>query len=145
MANLRDLIAATSLPILDSKLDSNHQFFSPCDWNLMSDLKKTIGHLFYTMSSYVHHLIAIGEFKLEVQPGNAKCRSKIAIFLSCVTLKIDGRHWKTIGHLSLETSSFVHHFITICEFKTGVMFYKWLNRVLTFVTLNSDVSPWQFE
>ena len=33
--------------------------------------------------------------------------------LSCVTLKLDGRPWKTIGHLFSVTSSFVHHFITI--------------------------------
>ena len=27
---------------------------------------KTLGHLFYTMSSFVHHFKAIGEFKLEL-------------------------------------------------------------------------------
>ena len=32
---------------------------------------KTIGHLFYATSSFVHHLVAIGEFKLELQSGNA--------------------------------------------------------------------------
>ena len=37
-------------------------------------------------------------------------------FLSRVTLKFDGWPWKTIGHLSEATSSFMHHFI-ICEFK----------------------------
>ena len=29
---------------------------------------KTIGHLFYATSSFVHHFVAIGEFKLELQP-----------------------------------------------------------------------------
>ena len=33
---------------------------------------KTIGHLFYATSSFVHHFIAIGEFKLELQSGNAQ-------------------------------------------------------------------------
>ena len=34
-----------------------------------------------------------------------------------VTLKFDGWPWKTIGHLSLATSSYMYHFIMICEFK----------------------------
>ena len=33
---------------------------------------KTIGHLFYATSSFVHHFVAIGEFKLELQSGNAQ-------------------------------------------------------------------------
>ena len=41
---------------------------------------KTIGHLFYAISSFVHHLIAIGEFKMELQSGNAKFGSKSTIF-----------------------------------------------------------------
>ena len=31
---------------------------------------KTIGHLFYVASSFLHHFIAIGELKLELQSGN---------------------------------------------------------------------------
>ena len=30
-----------------------------------------MGHLFYATSSFVHHLVAIGELKLELQSGNA--------------------------------------------------------------------------
>ena len=33
---------------------------------------KTIGHLFYVASSFVHHFIAIIEFKLKLQSGNAQ-------------------------------------------------------------------------
>ena len=33
---------------------------------------KTIGHLFYATSSFVHHFVPIGEFKLELQSGNAQ-------------------------------------------------------------------------
>ena len=40
-------------------------------WNLMDDPKKTIEHLFYATLSFVQHFIAIGEFKLELQSGNA--------------------------------------------------------------------------
>ena len=43
--------------------------------------------------------------------------AKIGDFLSRVTLKIDGWHWKTMGHLSYAASSFVHHFIAIYAFK----------------------------
>ena len=173
-ANLRDLLAATSLVIL-LKLDSNHWFFSPCDlkiwwmtsknyrapllhyiklcasshtprwiqrwiqtgvtvwkcsiWVKISDflsrvtLKfdgwpwKTIGHLFYATLRIVHHFKAIGEFKLELQSWNTQFGSKLAIFLSRVTLKFYGWPWKkTIGHF-YAASSFVHHFIAIGEFK----------------------------
>ena len=41
---------------------------------------KTIGHLFYATSSFVKHFIAIGEFKLELQSGNAQSGSNSAIF-----------------------------------------------------------------
>ena len=60
-------------------------------------LWKTIGHLSYAASSFVHHFIAIGEFKLELQSGNAQFNRW---FLSRVTLKFDRWPWKTIGHLS---------------------------------------------
>ena len=33
--------------------------------------KKTKGHLFYATLSFLHHFIAIGEYKLELQSGNA--------------------------------------------------------------------------
>ena len=111
-ANLRDLIAATGLVIL-LKLDSNRRvtvrkrliwvkiddFFSRMTLKFDIWPWKTIGHLFYTTSSFVHHFIAIGEFKLELQSGNAQSGSKSTIFLSRVTLKFDGWPWKTIGHL----------------------------------------------
>ena len=61
---------------------------------------KTIGHLFYAISSLVHHFVAIGEFRLELQSGNTQSGSKSTIFFSRVTLKFDGWPWKTIGHLS---------------------------------------------
>ena len=41
---------------------------------------KTIGHLFYATSSFMHHFVAIGEFKLELQSGNAQFGSKSMIF-----------------------------------------------------------------
>ena len=41
---------------------------------------KTIGHLFYATSSFVHHFVAIGKFKLELQSGNAQFGSNSTIF-----------------------------------------------------------------
>ena len=41
---------------------------------------KTIEHLFNTTSSFVHHFVAIGEIKLELQSGNAQCGSNSTIF-----------------------------------------------------------------
>ena len=131
---------------------------------------KTIGHLSFAVSSFVQHFIAIGEFKLELQSGNAQFGSiqqflvpcdleiwrmtlknnrapllcyfklyasfrshwwieagvtvrkppiwvKIDDFFSRVTLQFDVWPWKTIGHLFYSTSSFVHHFVAIGDFK----------------------------
>ena len=41
---------------------------------------KTIGHIFYATSSFVHHFIPIGEFKLELQSGHAQSGSNSTIF-----------------------------------------------------------------
>ena len=79
--------------------------------------RKIIGHLFYTISSFVHHFKSIGELKLELQSGNAQFRSKSAIFLFRVTLKFNGWPWKIRGYLFYATLSFVHHFKAIGEFK----------------------------
>ena len=69
------------------------------------------------MLSFVHHFKAISEFKLQSQSRNTQFESKSVICLSRVTLKFDGGPWKTIGHLFYATSSFVHHFVAIVEFK----------------------------
>ena len=78
---------------------------------------KTTGHLFYATSSFGHQFVAISKLKLELESGNAQFGSKSTIFFSCVNLKFDVWHWKTIGHLFYATSSFMHHSVTIGEFK----------------------------
>ena len=131
---------------------------------------KTIGHLSFAVSSFVQHFIAISEFKLELQSGNAQLGQsrrflercdlaiwhmtlknhrapllcyfklyasfhshrwikagitvrkrpiwvKIINFFSRVTLQFDVWPWKTIQHLVYATSSFVHHFVAIGDFK----------------------------
>ena len=42
---------------------------------------KTKGHLSYAALGFVHHFIAIGEFKLELQSGNGQFGSKLANFV----------------------------------------------------------------
>ena len=79
--------------------------------------RSVIHNLFYITSSIVHHFKAIGEFKLELQSGNAQFGSKLMIFVSRVTLQFDVWPWKTIGHLFYATSSFVQHFVAIGELK----------------------------
>ena len=41
---------------------------------------KTIRHLFYATSSFMHHFVAIGDFKLELQSGNAQSGSNSTLF-----------------------------------------------------------------
>ena len=60
---------------------------------------KTIGHLSYGVSSFVHYFIATGELKLELQSRNAQYGSKSTIFFSSVNFKFDGWPWKSIGHV----------------------------------------------
>ena len=74
---------------------------------------KIIRHHFYATSSFVHHFVAIGEFKLDLQSWNAQFGSKLTIFFRRVTLQFDQWPWKTIGHLVYATSSFVHRFVAI--------------------------------
>ena len=64
------LIAATGLVIF-LKLDSNHQLFSLCDLEIWWMTPETIGYLFYAPLSFLHHFVAIGEFKLKLESGNA--------------------------------------------------------------------------
>ena len=115
-ANLRDLIAATGLVIL-LKFDPIHRFFSLCDLEIwcMTLKNNTTPLLYYIklcVSFQIHRWI-----QTKVTVRKCSIRVKIGDFLSCVTLKFDGWPCKTIGHLLYTTSSFVHHFIPIGDFK----------------------------
>ena len=165
------LIAATGLVIL-LKLDSSHQFFSLCDleiwWMILKNYRapllqniklcaasqspqwiqtgvtvrkrsirvkigeflsrvtmkfdgrlwKTIGHLFYVapsfkLASFYSHLW----IQTKVTVPKRSIWVKIGDLLSPVTLKFDGWPWKRKGYLFYATSSFVHNFVAIGEFK----------------------------
>ena len=58
----------------------NEDFFSRVTLKFDVWPWKTIGHLFYATSSFLQHFVAIGEFKLELQSGNAQSRLKLTIF-----------------------------------------------------------------
>ena len=77
-ANLRDLIAATGLLIsnwIQIVNFSAHVTVKFDGWPC-----KTIGHLFYATSSFVHLFVPIGEFKLKLQSWNAQSGSNWMIF-----------------------------------------------------------------
>ena len=76
--------------------------------------KKTIGHLFYNTTRFVHHFKAIGHFKLKLQSRNDQFGSKLLIFFVLCDLEI---WWMSLKHLFYTVSSFVHHFKAIGEFK----------------------------
>ena len=62
----------TGVSLETPNLGQNRWFFFSCV-TLQFDRWpwKTIGHLFYATSSFVYHFVVIGEFKLELQSGNA--------------------------------------------------------------------------
>ena len=91
----------------------------------------------------MHHFVAIGEFKLELQSGNAQFGSK-SIFLEPCDLEI---WWMTLKNNRaplLSTiklyASFYHHM----WIQTGARVRKRLSWVMTSVTLTFDLWPWPF-
>ena len=93
------------------------RYFIPCDLEVWwMTLEHTMSSLLYYIklcASFQSHRwsqtwVTVRKFSIQVKIGN---------FLSRVTLKFDRWHWKTIGHLSYATSSFVHHFIAVGEFE----------------------------
>ena len=115
-ANLRDLIAGTGLVIL-LKLDSNCRFFSPCDldiwWMTLQNNRAPLLCYFKLFASFCSHWW----IQTWVTVWKPLIWVKIDNCFSCVTLQFDRWPWKTIGHLFYATSSFVHHFLVIGEFK----------------------------
>ena len=69
---------------------------------------KTIGHLFYTTPSFVHHFKSIGELKLKLQSGNTQFGSKSAIFCPLWP-------WNLMDNLGKQkgTSSILHQALCI--------------------------------
>ena len=76
-ANLRDLIAATGQVISNWIQIVNFSALVTVKFDGWP--RKTIGHFFYTKSSFVHHFKSISEFKLDLQSRNTQFRSKLVI------------------------------------------------------------------
>ena len=70
--------------------------------------RKTIGHLFYAASSFVHHFKAMDKFRLELQSANTQFGSKLASFCLVWPWNLTDDLEKTIAHLLYAASSFVH-------------------------------------
>ena len=92
----------------------------------------------------MHHFVAIGEFKLELQSGNAQSGSNSRRFLEPCDLEIWRMTFKNnraslLGIIKLY-APFHHHMII----QTGVTVRKRLSGVMTSVTLTFDLWPWPF-
>ena len=74
---------------------------------------KRTKHLFYATSSFVHHFVDIGAFKLELQSGNAQFGPKLTMFFVPCNLEIWLMTLKNNRHLFYTTLSFVHRFKAI--------------------------------
>ena len=122
---------------------SKSAFFFPVTLKFDGWPWKTIGHLFYDASSFVYHFIAIGEFKLELQSGNAQLGSKPIIFLTAwpwnLTDDFEKNRSPLLSNIKLCASFHPHMWL-----ETEVTDQKWLNWVLTSVTLTFDFRPWSF-
>ena len=136
--NLRDLIAATGLVI--SNWIQIVNFSTPVTAKFDGWHRKTIGHFFYTTSSFVHHFKSIGEFKLDLQSRNAQFGSKLVICYPVWPWNLMDDIAKTIGHLFYATSSFVQHFVPIGEFKLELQSGNAQSRSNS--TIFSAVWPW---
>ena len=115
-ANLRDLIAATGLVIL-LKLDPNHWFFSPCDleiWWMTSknDKANLLYYIKLCASFQIHWWI-----QAEVTVRKRSIQVKIDDFFVLCDLDISWMTLEKIGHLFYTTSSFLHHFKAMGEFR----------------------------
>ena len=109
-------------------------FFSRVTLKFDGRPSKTIRHLFYAISSFVQHFVAIGEFKLELQSGNAKFGWKSTIFLAVCpwNLMDDLEQGKSEGFESCDRPIV----------RKGPIWVK-IGDVLYRVTLKFDGWPWK--
>ena len=77
---------------------------------------KAIGHLFNATLGFVHHFVAIGEFKLELQSGNTQSGSNSAILEPC-DLEI---WWMTLK----KRAPLLHYFKLCASFRSHLCIQK---------------------
>ena len=102
---------------------------------------KTIGHLVYATSSFVHHFLAIGEFKLELQSRNAQSWSNWSILRDVwpwnLTADLENNRAPLLSNIKLYATFRYHIWI-----QTRVTVWKPLSWVVTSMTLTFDLWTW---
>ena len=98
-------------------LGQNRWCFVPCDleiwWMTLENNRAPLLCCFKLCATFHSHRWIQAGVTVRKRP----IWVKIDDFLSRVTLQFDAWPWKTIGHLFYATSSFVHHFVAIGDFK----------------------------
>ena len=61
----------------------NWIFFVPCDLEILWMTLQTIGHLFYTLSSFVHHFKTVVEFNWSYSPETLNSGQNQQFFVPC--------------------------------------------------------------
>ena len=79
---------------------------------------KTIGHLFYATSTFMHNFVAIGEFKLELQSGNAQFGSKLTIFRAVWP-------WNLMDDLEKQYGTYPKHHQALCIISSSYVNPNW--------------------
>ena len=116
-------------------------------WNLMDDLENYRAPLLYYIKLCASFQIQRW-IQTEVTIQKCSIRVKIGNFMSRVILKFDGWLWKTKGYLFYITSSFLHHFKAMCEFKLQLQsrnpqFGLKSTNFFSHVTVKFDGWPWK--
>ena len=114
---MRTAVAVRKCSIRVKNSGQNGRFFSPCDlkiWWITSKNNRAPPLCCFKLCASFHSHRWI---QTKVTVRKRSIRAKIGDFLSRMTLKFDKWLWKTIGHLFYATSSFMHHFIAIGEFR----------------------------
>ena len=145
---LHQALCIISKPLVNSNWSHNPEmlnsgknwwFFVPCDleiwWMTLKNSRAPLLCYFKLGASFHSHRSS----QTGVRVRKRQIWVKIDHFLSHVTSKFDGWPWKTIGLLSLATSSFVHHFIAIGQFKLELQSGNRVNWCLFAVALANKV------
>ena len=121
-------------------LDQNNQFYWLCDieiwWITVKNNRAPLLSPLQLCALFPSHLW----IQTEVTVQKCSVWVKIVNFSAYVTLEFEGWPWKTIGHLFYTSSSLVHVFVAICEFKLQIR----AKLVLTSVTFTFNLWPWLF-
>ena len=143
-ANLRDLIAATGLVIL-LKFHPNHQFFSRVTLKFDGWPWKTIGHIFYTTSSFVHHFNPSVNWNWSYSPETLNSGQNWRFFVLCDLeiwwMTFENNRAPLLYYTKLCASFQIHRWIQIgVTVRNGSIWVK-IGNFLSRVTLKFDGWP----